>query len=291
MTKFVKLQTKRLCDFGLDEKWLQNIIADNTEILGLGDNILRDRERRQPNAGRLDLLLETDDNNTRYEVEIQLGATDESHIIRTIEYWDLERKRYPQYEHCAVIIAEEITERFFNVISLFNGQIPIIAFKLTAVELPNESVGLVFTKVMNKMNLGLEESEPSPSADKEYWEKKVGASQMSIIQKICDFFDGVPNYTKRYIGIKIKDQKNQRMRILPKKQWMYLRFFMPQTNEANEAADCIGVDYRRESYWFRINDAKVFEKNKETFKRMFNLAFNQESDEAENYTDGDASAE
>jgi len=41
----------------------------------------------------------------RYEVEIQLGATDESHIIRTIEYWDIERKRYPQYEHTAVIVA------------------------------------------------------------------------------------------------------------------------------------------------------------------------------------------
>ena len=25
-----------------------------------------------------------------YEKEIQLGATDESHIIRTVEYWDIE---------------------------------------------------------------------------------------------------------------------------------------------------------------------------------------------------------
>lgn len=42
-------------------------------------------------------------------------------MIRTIEYWDIERKRYPQYEHCAVIIAEDITSRFLNVIQLFNG--------------------------------------------------------------------------------------------------------------------------------------------------------------------------
>ena len=48
----------------------------------------------------------------------------ESHIIRTIEYWDIERKRYPQYEHCAVLVAEDITSRFLNVISLFNGTIP-----------------------------------------------------------------------------------------------------------------------------------------------------------------------
>ena len=63
-------------------------------------------------------------------VEIMLGATDPSHIIRTIEYWDSERKRYPQFDHCAVIVAEEITGRFMNVISLFNGAIPLIALQI-----------------------------------------------------------------------------------------------------------------------------------------------------------------
>ena len=48
----------------------------------------------------------------RYKVEIRLGKTDECHIFRTIEYWDLERKRYPQYDHVAVFIAEDITSRF-----------------------------------------------------------------------------------------------------------------------------------------------------------------------------------
>jgi len=45
---------------------------------------------------RLDLLLQDADSNRRYEVEIQLGRTDEAHVIRTIEYWDIERKRYLQ---------------------------------------------------------------------------------------------------------------------------------------------------------------------------------------------------
>jgi hypothetical protein len=69
---------------------------------------------RDTYTGRLDLLLQDVDTNRRYEVEIQLGKTDESHIIRTIEYWDIERKRYPQYDHCAVIIAEDITSRFLT---------------------------------------------------------------------------------------------------------------------------------------------------------------------------------
>jgi hypothetical protein len=58
-------------------------------LLGLGDLVFKDAERRQPRAGRLDLLLSDPETHTRYEVEIQLGATDEAHIIRTIEYWDL----------------------------------------------------------------------------------------------------------------------------------------------------------------------------------------------------------
>lgn len=90
----------------LNEKWVQDLIADGPSILGLGDLILKDKERLQPRAGRLDLLLQAPDSNRRFEVELQLGKTDESHIIRTIEYWDIERKRYPQYEHTAVIVAE-----------------------------------------------------------------------------------------------------------------------------------------------------------------------------------------
>lgn len=130
----------------LTEKWLQEIIANDPGILGIGDVFLKDKERIHPGAGRLDLLLQDTDGHGRYEVEIQLGATDESHLIRTIEYWDIERKKYPQYDHTAVIIAEDITSRFFNVIGLFNGFIPLMAIKVSAVEV-NGSVGLLFTKI------------------------------------------------------------------------------------------------------------------------------------------------
>jgi len=117
--KPVKISLKKHPEY--NEKWLQELIASDSSILGLGDLILKDQERLQPKAGRLDLLLQDSDTSRRFEVEIQLGSTDESHIIRTIEYWDLERKRYPQYDHTAVIVAEDITSRFLNVISLFNG--------------------------------------------------------------------------------------------------------------------------------------------------------------------------
>jgi hypothetical protein len=81
----------------LSEKWVQQLIKDDPTILGLGDLEVRAIEKMQPHAGRLDLLLEDPDpeSGRRYEVEIQLGPTDESHIIRTIEYWDIEKKLVP----------------------------------------------------------------------------------------------------------------------------------------------------------------------------------------------------
>ncbi len=54
----------------LNEKWVQEIIANDPSILGLGDLILKDKERPQPKAGRLDLLLQDAESNHRYEVEI-----------------------------------------------------------------------------------------------------------------------------------------------------------------------------------------------------------------------------
>jgi hypothetical protein len=70
----------------INEKWIQEQISSDPSILGLGDLILKDIERNHRGAGRLDLLLQDPDSLKRYEVEIQLGKTDESHIIRTIEY-------------------------------------------------------------------------------------------------------------------------------------------------------------------------------------------------------------
>ena len=78
------------------------------------------------------MLLTDGESNACVEVEIMLGATDPSHIVRCIEYWDIERRRYPAYDHVAVLVAEDITSRFLNVMSLLAGSIPLVAIQLTA---------------------------------------------------------------------------------------------------------------------------------------------------------------
>jgi hypothetical protein len=93
-----------------DEKWLQERLAEDPGLLGLGDLERKDVERRQPRAGRLDLLLTDPETRTRYEVEIQLGATDEAHHPhdRVLGH---RKSRFPQYEHVAVRVAEDRDRR------------------------------------------------------------------------------------------------------------------------------------------------------------------------------------
>jgi hypothetical protein len=117
-------------------------------------------------------------------VEIQLGKTDESHIIRTIEYWDLERKRYPQYDHVAVLVAEGITSRFLNIISLFNGYIPLIAIQLNAIQI-RSLITLVFTLVFDqRLGYANEEEEEQEVTDRLYW--RSGAHRLRLVwQMMC----------------------------------------------------------------------------------------------------------
>ena len=195
----------------LNEAWLHDRICEDPSLLGLGDVRVLDRERTLTGGGRLDLLLLDDDNDRRYEVEIQLGATDPSHIVRSIEYWDLERKRYPAYEHIAVIIAEDITSRFLNVMSLMSGSIPMVAIQLDALEVGQHLV-LNFVQVLDLTELRAddiaEEDSGGGTVDRAFWDAKAGKALM----KVCDDLLALVqkhatsspefNYLRGYMGLR-----------------------------------------------------------------------------------------
>lgn len=244
--KFEKLNLKSSSEF--NEGWVQDRIAEDPTMLGLGDVILKDKERIQPRAGRLDLLLQDADGSQRYEVEIQLGPTDESHIIRTIEYWDIERKRYPQYDHAAVIIAEDITSRFLNVISLFNGHIPLIALQMSALKAEN-GVGLVFTKVLDQMSFGLvgEDEEVQEASDRSYWEKRGSPTTVGMADELLKLAKASDptlelKYNKFYIGLANNGQPNNFVIFKPQKKSLRLELRIPKSDETQELLDSADID-------------------------------------------------
>jgi len=146
--KIAKSTVIRLAEASISETALEKLIADDPSMLGLGDVVLIERQRAQQRAGRLDLLLEDGDAETRFEVELMLGSLDESHLIRAIEYWDIERRHYPGYEHRAVIVAEDVTSRFLNVMQLFSGSIPIIAIQVNCIRV-EDSIIVNFIKLID----------------------------------------------------------------------------------------------------------------------------------------------
>ena len=219
--KIVSLKDRDDCN----EKLLQEYIAKHPESLGLGDIELRSAEKIVQSGGRLDLLFQNSDEDIRYECEIQLGKTDESHIIRTIEYWDLEAKRYPQYKHIAVLIAEDVESRFLNVLQLFNRHIPIIVFKMTAVE-KEDGVSLFFTKVVDECRTTvMDDEEDSEPTDRNYWEQKSCSKMLGLTDELLLIINQVDaaaklNYKKNFIGLSRNGLPKNYCHFKPKKSFV-----------------------------------------------------------------------
>jgi hypothetical protein len=243
----------------LNEAWVQEAIADDAAILGLGPLNLIDKERRQPGAGRLDLLLQDDDGTRRFEVEIQLGRTDERHLVRTIEYWDIERRRYPGYEHCAVIVAEDITSRFLNVMSLFSGQIPLIAIQMSLLRIGNQA-SLVFTKVLDEQVLRIDDSPPTAddTFDRQFWERKASTESVATADKMLELAREIEptasiRYGKSRIVIATGSQKRIAL-LTPQKRGLKLGLTIPQNDEVDQIIEdsAFDLDYLAKVQRYRL---------------------------------------
>jgi hypothetical protein len=244
----------------LNEKWLQERLVADPSLLGLGELIVKGSERPQPRAGRLDLLLTDDSSSTRYEVELQLGATDASHIIRTIEYWDIERSRYPQYDHVAVLVAEDVTSRFLNVISLFNKSIPLIVIQIRALDVGG-ALTLSATTVLDLTRLGTdEEDEEAEASDRNYWltrssEQSIGLVDqiMKLVQIIDPLFE--QKYNKPYIGIARNGLADNFVSFLPRKNHTILELRILRSEDIDtqlEIAEIEVLEYKNRRGRYRV---------------------------------------
>ena len=269
----------------IKEDTIQEFIFENPKVLGLGDLTPIRREKIQPSGGRLDILL-ADDNDSRYEVEIMLGSTDPSHIIRTIEYWDNERKRYPQYDHCAVIVAEEITGRFMNVIQLFNGAIPLIALQMQATKI-GEDINLSFIKVLDRVSYATDEEEENETTDRNWWEKKSKVLKVvdDIYKDIQDYAPGFElKYNKFYIGLSKDGNVSNFVTFKPKKQFVYFLIKCTENQETSDILDDTSLEYiyenRSRAYRIKLNSFSDYKNNKEILENMIKEAMERRNIEA-----------
>ena len=281
MENYIKLETVSLKNHAeINEKWVQQKIESDPSILGLGELSLRQSEKRQQSGGRVDFLLQDDASDTRYAVELQLGKTDETHIIRTIEYWDNERKRNQNYKYVAVIIAEDVTNRFFNVISLFNGSIPIIAIQFKAIKYGSD-IGIDFTTVLDLITPD-EEEEIGETVDRVYWEKAATKDTVKMADKligyISEFVSGFTmKYNKHYIGLIQNDIAKNFVSFNPRKTTLQLNVKLKKTDAIDELVnnsdlDQLAYDSQWKQYRFRLKEEDLVE-SKDVIINLFKQAY------------------
>lgn len=219
-------------ELALDEAWVQQRLVDDTSILGLGDSIdVIDRERKQLLGGVLDLLLEDGNKDRRYCVELQLGKSDPSHIIRSIEYWDREQRKNPNTEHVAVLVAEDFPSRFMNVMHIICRSVPFIAIKLNALRV-DSAVSLVFTKVFDEsiqfFNVE-EEDGTSESVDRDYWVQRSSPELIQLLEQMIGLAQQrLPSlsakYNKHYVGVVLGARSDLFVRFQPRRKWLSIQF-------------------------------------------------------------------
>ena len=270
-----------------NERWLQDRIIEDPSILGLGNLDVRESERIQPTGGRLDLLLSDPESLTRYEVEIQLGSSDERHIIRTLEYWDVERRRYPQYNHVAVLVAEDVTSRFLNVISLFNGYIPIIAIQLHALEVAG-NLTISTSRVLDVLTLGTDEEDaPGAITDRSYWESKASSSTLRLVDKVIELArekdsNLAPKYNRHYIGLARNGIADNFISLRPRQKWIIFQPKVPSNPELTQKLEDAGLEvmaYERRFKFYKIRlGEKELAENIDLIREIISLAFSPEDD-------------
>ena len=124
---------------GVEHRLLQQIKDDPT-ILGLGDLEFK-RALPSCRAGQISILLEDPAELSFYVVELQLGPTDDRHVIRVVDRWAAESKRRSRRRCFAVLVAQQIAPRYLRFLRLIGRNVPLLVLELQLSEGGRRLVG------------------------------------------------------------------------------------------------------------------------------------------------------
>lgn len=148
-----------------------------------------------------------------------------------------------------MIVAEDMTSRFLNVVSLFNGSIPLIAIQMQALKIADHTT-LIFTTVMDELTRGLidedEDAEATPT-DRAYWESRGTKSTVAIADHLLDMvheFDPAIalKYNKFYIGLAKDGRADNFLTFRPQKRALPLEVRLKQSDDVKNKIDAAGIN-------------------------------------------------
>jgi hypothetical protein len=188
-----------------------------------------------------------------YEVEVMLGETDPSHIIRSIEYWDNEKRKYPQRPHVCVLIAESFERRYFNVVQILSMNIPMIAIQADLLEVDKEYV-LTFTKILD-IYVEPQDGDDEVIVNEPWWNNKSGwtVNTAKDLLGLIDIDKKAIRYTQSYISILINGRTSY---MLNKRTQPTSSLWFNVKDE--EKAEAIKILFKEDNVDYNYNKYKEF---------------------------------
>lgn len=286
MAKEIKTSKKiSIQKAGFDEYWLQDRIYENPSIMGLGNLVPISKEKKQSSGGKLDILLKDPQYNSMYEVEAMLGETDPSHIIRSIEYWDIEKRRYPNRQHFSVLVAESFDRRYFNVIQIFSLNIPMIAIQADLLEVQDiqDKYILNFTKLLDIYEEPEEEEASEPASESSWkenanWTLEAAKELLKILSEVdtdltLGFTQSYIRLTKNSKGIYYLFKKSE-----PKSSYCFKEKDDEMVESIKSELDKQNISYtynKSNDFSFTV-DKLLFSANADVFKEIHKLKLAKE---------------
>ena len=181
-------------------------------------------------------------------------------------------------------MAEDVTSRFLNVLSLFNGTMPFIAIQMQALQV-GDNVTLVFTKVMDEFSRGLvdedEEADAVPT-DRAYWEQRATTKEtVALADRLLDLlhkFDPTLTlkYNKVYIGLAKDGRPYNFVSFGPRKNHIIFQLRLPQADELDRKIDEAGLELmntvKGRRYRLRLTEEDIKSKS-EILEELSKLAY------------------
>lgn len=275
-----------------DKRWLCDRLVADPSQLGLGELELVERRRSQQASDCLDLLFTDTDpvRETRYAVEVQLGAADADHLIRAIERWSHERQQHPECDHVAVIVAEEVSGRLLEVMSLFGAVVPLIALQVTAVKVAADTATLVFTRLSGSQRAEADAASggiaaPASPKDRAFWELKLSPRSLAFTDELLGLIQSLdgdvqPHYAKGYIGLARRGRTHHYVKFTPNYAGPQaaVQVRLPYSAEQQETLEAAGIEFNRyyehgKSYSMTITSETLSDdRQRQTFEDLLNAA-------------------
>lgn len=139
---------RRQCAEMTDSRVLSKIIESPT-VLGLGDVCVIHPVEGFLGSGNTYLFLHDSEQKRCYEVLVKRRCNDTEDLHCVTKCSNQMRMRVPQFEHCAVLVVEEIGGEVINRALNLSNVIPLVVIKMQAVY-PTGNALLSFTTLFDQ---------------------------------------------------------------------------------------------------------------------------------------------